>query len=249
VWSNDISDVAIRARQQEDAAEAAAWKATKAARGWTHGLPAGASDVDKSDYAIGTRREKARNARAHEGSLTKRGNGILFLAGNDAWHGTSTVRGGELSVVGSHAGPIDVRGGTLGGSGSVAGGIDVADGALQPGVTAKEAKCVADEHVVPGGVLKAGGDVRIGRDGRLAVTVSGDSDYTSVRADGDLGVQGNLRLDAHGPLTPGTVLTIMSGRSISGTFRGLAEGSVVQADGHKFRVSYKNKSVTLTVMR
>ena len=249
VWSNDISDVAIRARQQEDAAEAAAWKATKAARGWTHGLPAGASDVDKSDYAIGTRREKARDARPHEGSLTKRGNGILFLAGNDAWHGTSTVRGGELSVVGSHAGPIDVRGGTLGGSGSVAGGIDVADGVLQPGVTAKEAKCVADEHVVAGDVLKAGGDVRIGRDGRLAVTISGDSDYTSVRAAGDLTVQGNLRLDAHGPLTPGTVLTIMSGRSISGTFRGLTEGSVVHADGHKFRVSYKNKSVTLTVMR
>ena len=40
VWSNDISDVAIRARQQEDADEAAAWEATKAAKGWTNGLPA-----------------------------------------------------------------------------------------------------------------------------------------------------------------------------------------------------------------
>ena len=35
VWSNDISDVAIQARQQEDADEAAAWEATKVARGWT----------------------------------------------------------------------------------------------------------------------------------------------------------------------------------------------------------------------
>jgi subtilase-type serine protease len=244
VWSNDISDVAIRARRQEDAAEAAAWKATKAARGWTHGLPANASDIDKSDYAIGTRREKARNARDYEGSLTKRGNGTLFLAGNDTWHGTSTVRGGKLSVVGSHASPIDVRGGTLGGSGSVAGDIDVADGILQPGVTPKEA-----EHVVPGNVLTVGGDVRIGGDGRLATTISGGSDYTSVRAAGDVVLHGNLHLDAHGPLTRGTVLTIMSGRSISGTFHSLPEGGAVRADGHQFRVSYKHNSVTLTVMR
>jgi autotransporter-associated beta strand protein len=249
VWSNDISDVAIRARRQEDAAEAAAWKATKAAKGWTHGLPAGASDIDKSDFAIGARREKARNARDYEGSLTKRGSGTLFLAGNDSWHGTSTVLGGELSIAGSHAGPIDVRGGTLGGSGSVAGSVNVTDGVLQPGVAPEEAGRAADEHVVPGKVLNVGGDVRIGREGRLATTISGDGDYTSVRAAGELVLHGNLHLDAHGTLTRGTVLTIMSGGSISGTFHALAEGGVVHADGHRFRVSYKNNSVTLTVMR
>lgn len=103
VWSNDISDVAIRARELQDADEAAAWKATKAAKGWQNGLRADASDIDASDFAIGTRREKARDARTYEGSLTKRGRGTLFLTGNDTWHGTSTVRAGKLSVVGSHA--------------------------------------------------------------------------------------------------------------------------------------------------
>jgi subtilase-type serine protease len=222
VWSNDISDVAIQAREQEDAAEAAAWEATKVAKGWTNGLPADASDIDKSDFAIGTRREQARDARVYEGSLTKRGNGTLFLAGTDTWHGTSTVRRGKLSVVGSHAGSIDVRGGTLGGGGSVAGGINV---------------------------LNVGGDVRLGEEGRVAATISGDSDYTSVRAAGDLVLHGDLDLDVHGTLTPGTVLTIMSGASVSGTFHGLAEGSVVKANGHRFSVSYENNSVTLTVMR
>src|SRR3954454_440971 len=153
VWSNDISDVAIRARQQEDAAEAAAWKATKAAKGWTHGLPADASDVDRSDYATGTRREKARDARVYDGSLTKRGGGTLFLTGADTWHGMSTVRGGKLSITGSHAGPVGVRGGTLGGSGSVAGNVDVAGGVLRAGVTPGEAERAADEHVVAGNVL------------------------------------------------------------------------------------------------
>jgi autotransporter-associated beta strand protein len=249
VWSNDISDVAIRTREQEDAAEAAAWKATKVEKGWTHGLPPDASDTDKWDFALGTRREKARDARVYEGSLTKRGDGILFLAGNDTWRGTSTVLGGRLSVVGTHAGPVDVRGGTLGGSGSVAGGITVADGVLQPGVTPEEAEHAADEHVVRGEVLSVGGDVRFGRQGRLAAAIYGDGRHTSVRASGDLALRGKLHLDARGSLTRGTVLTIMSGRSISGRFDALPEGSVVHADGHQFRVSYKNNSVTLTVLR
>ncbi|MCW3839014.1 autotransporter-associated beta strand repeat-containing protein [Micromonospora yasonensis] len=171
VWSNDISDVAIRARQQEDVAEAAAWAATKAAKGWTNGLPADASDVDKSDYAIGMRREQARNARVYEGSLTKQGGGTLFLTGNNTWHGTSSVEAGKLSIIGSHAGAIDVCGGTLGGSGSVAGSINVTGGVLQPGLTSEEAAQITDVPVTAGNVLSVGGNVNVGQQGRLAVTI------------------------------------------------------------------------------
>jgi autotransporter-associated beta strand protein len=249
VWSNDISDVAIQAREQEDAAEAAAWAATKEARGWTNGLPPDASEIDRSDFAIGTRREQAREARVYEGSLTKRGHGTLFLAGDNTWQGTSTIRGGKLSVVGSHASPITVRGGALGGSGSVTDDVNVADGVLQPGVTAREAQHVGNGHVVPGDVLEVGGDVRIRDEGGLAVTISGDTGHTSVRAAGDLVLDGDLHIDAHGDLTRGTVLTIMSGGSIRGEFDRLDEGDVVRANGHLFRVSYKNNSVTLTVLR
>jgi autotransporter-associated beta strand protein len=245
VWSNDISDVAIGARQQEDADEAAAWEATKVARGWTNGLPPDATDIDKSDFAIGTRREQARNARVYEGSLTKRGIGTLFLTGNDTWRGASTVFGGKLSVVGSHASSVDVQGGTLGGSGTVAGDIDVAGGVLQPGVTPEEAASMA---VAPGNVLNVGGDVSVAREGRVAVTIRSDDDYTSVRASGDLVLDGRLTLDVQGALTPGTVLTIMRGTSIEGNFHAMPEKRVVNTGGYLFRVSYRNGSVTLTVM-
>ncbi len=214
-WSNDISDVAIRARRQEDADEDAAWEQTKAAKGWTNGLPPGASDIDRSDFAIGTRREEAREQRIYDGSLTKRGEGTLFLTGDDTWHGDSTVRAGKLSVAGSHASSVDVAGGTLGGNGTVERSIDVEGGVLEPGLTAEEA---ARSGVAPGNVLNAGADVSVGRDGRVAVAIRGDDDYTSVRAAGDLTLDGELALDVDGALTPGTVLTIMSGRSITGRF-------------------------------
>ena len=234
VWSNDISDVAIRAREQEDADEDAAWEATKVAKGWTHGLPSGASDIDKSDFAIGVRREKAREARIYEGSLTKRGRGTLFLTGDDTWHGDSTVRAGKLSVVGSHAGSIDVDGGTLGGSGRVERSIDVDGGVLRPGLAHDEAERINDASVEPGNILRAGGDVSVGRKGRVAVTIRGDDDYTRVRAAGDLELHGKLALDVDGAVTRGTVLRIMRGRSITGRFRALPEGRLVRAGGHRF---------------
>ncbi len=249
VWSNDISDVAIRAREQEDADEDAAWEATKAAKGWTHGLPRNASDIDKSDFAIGTRREKARKARIYEGSLTKSGKGTLFLTGDDTWHGESSARGGKLSVVGSHSGSIDVDGGTLGGSGTVERDIDVDGGVLQPGLAPEEAERITDVSVEPGNVLNAGRDVSVDRKGRVAVTISGDDDYTSVRAAGRLRLAGDLALDVDGALTRGTELTIMSGRSITGRFHALPEGRVVRAGGHLFQVSYRHSRVTLTVIR
>ena len=161
VWSNNISDVAIRARQQEDAAEAAAWQATKVAKGWTNGLPADASDIDKSDYAIGTRREAARNARVYEGSLTKSGEGTLFLTGANTWSGKSTVTAGKLSVNGSHTSPIDVTGGTLGGKRHAWATLNVTGGTLQPGLAADEAARIKD--VRPAATCSSAGNVRVGR--------------------------------------------------------------------------------------
>ncbi len=244
VWSNTVSDVAIAARQQEDATEAAAWQATKVAKGWTNGLPADASEIDKSDYAIGTRREAARNARVYEGSLTKTGDGTLFLTGANTWRGKSTVSGGKLSVNGSNASPIDVTGGTLGGKGTVAGDINVTGGTLQPGLAADEASRITDVAVTAGNVLSAG-NVRVSAPGRFVVTARSASDYTRLEATGDLVLGGQLVLDRQGALAPGTSLTIARGRSVSGTFAGLSEGAFVYAGGQTFRITYANNSVTL----
>ncbi len=246
VWSNDISDAAIQARRVEDVNEATAWAATKAAKGWTNGVPADASEADKSDYAIGTRREAARNARVYEGSLTKRGEGTLFLTGRETWHGATTVAAGKLSVNGSSTSPITVTGGTLGGGGTLA-NVTVSGGTLQPGLAPDDASRITDVHVGADDTLDAN-DVRIGAGGRLAITARSATGYSSVRAAGDVALDGALALDVQGPINLGAVLTIVSGRSLSGTFDDLPEGTVLVARGQQFRVSYLHDAVTLTAI-
>jgi subtilase-type serine protease len=102
-WSNSISDIALKARRTEDANEAVAWGATRQAKGWTAGLPAGASDADRSEYATGVAREAARGARVYEGSLEKRGAGTLTLSGQNSYTGSTAVHGGTLKAGAAHA--------------------------------------------------------------------------------------------------------------------------------------------------
>ena len=144
VWSNDISDVAIQARQAEDAAEAAAWQATKVAKGWTNGVPADASD----DRQVRLRdrhapRDGAQRARL-QGSLTKSGDGTLFLTGANTWTGETTVAGGKLSVNGSHTSPIDVDRRHARRQGHGRRRLNVTGGTLQPGLAADEAARIKD---------------------------------------------------------------------------------------------------------
>jgi subtilase-type serine protease len=184
-------------------------------------------------------------------SLVKQGPGTLVMTGDNTYEGLTTVEGGKLSINGLNVSLVHVKGGTLGGSGIVAGSIDVESGVLQPGFTAEEAADathLTQVVVAPGNVLTVGGDVLLGREGRVAVTVRSASDYTSVEADGDLILDGELALDVRGALAQGTVLTIMKGASVIGGFDKLPQNRAWQTGGHLFRVSYLDNSVTLTVM-
>jgi hypothetical protein len=59
---------------------------------------------------------------------------------------------------------------------------------------------------------------------------------------------GELVLDLQEDLSPGAALTIATGRSLTGTFAELPEGSLLRLDGHVFQVSYLNNRVTLTLV-
>jgi len=100
VWSNDISDKAIKARQVEDQAEAATWTTRKAELQALMQNRAGATAEEKAEYQVGLAREVARNERAAQGyvgALTKNGSGTLTLTGNNSFTGAITVNEGQLS--------------------------------------------------------------------------------------------------------------------------------------------------------
>jgi autotransporter-associated beta strand protein len=294
VWSNDISQIAIKERETEDLAWLAGYQEQGIAfageyspnvlnpdgtlnqhafmlesilndnyiQALTNGHP---EWYDKIPYEDAQNwRKEWMDARAayiqnkidndlYTASLTKQGPGTLVMTGDNTYEGGTTVEGGKLSINGSQAGSVVVQSGTLGGSGSVAGSIDVAGGVLQPGFTSAEAQAaqqITQVAVAPGNVLNVGGDVHIGPEGRLAVTVRSDSDYTSVEADGGLVLdkKATLVLDVQGALTQGTVLTIMKGGSVTGTFHTLSQNAAWHTGGYLFKVSYLDNSVTLTVM-
>jgi subtilase-type serine protease len=239
VWSLNVSDVAIQSRRAEDEAEATAWAATKEAKGWTNGVPADASDQDKFDYATGERRAAARAARVYKGSLTKAGNGTLFLTGANTYSGDTTVTGGKLSVNGSQTSPTNVAGGTLGGVGTL-GALNVSGGTVAPGLTDAESAMIKDVSVPAGRVLKAG-DVKF-TGGTFAVFADGTG-VTSLDASGDVVLDGNLAVNVTGPV--GSPLTLIKGKSITGTFNGLPEGALLTIGSQTMRVSYLDNAVTL----
>jgi len=159
VWSNDISDKALIQRRSEDLAEHDAWQQTLRDKGWQNGVPAGASQQEQTDYAIGTARDAAAASRVYEGSLIKSGAGRLLLTGNSSYRGPTTVNGGLLSVNGSLTSTVTVNdSGTLGGSGRIGALIANNGGRVAPGNSI--------------GTLNVAGDVSFAAGSTYAVEVS-----------------------------------------------------------------------------
>ena len=184
-------------------------------------------------------------------SLTKSGAGTLFLTGNNTYAGGSTVTGGKLSIVGTNSSGVTITsGGTLGGTGTVTGAINVLNGGvLSPGVTAAEAAGItsvnADVVVPPGDVLRAG-VVKIGLGGGFAATLKAGGVSSRLVATGVVALGGTLSLDVAAAPNPGDVYTLIQAGSIMGTFAGLPEGTLINASGRQYRISYQGSRVTIT---
>lgn len=99
VWSNDISDKAIKFRKTEDDADAAAWAVRKAQLDAKGG---NLTTEERAEYNVELAREQARAYRAAEGykgTLIKRGSGTLTLAGNNTYSGDTIIKDGQITAL------------------------------------------------------------------------------------------------------------------------------------------------------
>jgi outer membrane autotransporter protein len=233
-WSNDISDVAIRARRAEDAAEATAWETTRQTRGWTAGLPGGASDADRSEYATGVAREAARATRVYEGSLEKLGAGTLTLSGQNSYTGSTAVNGGTLK-----AGAVNAFSGASAHSVGAGGTLDLA-GFSQKLPSLANSGVVSLVGNAPGTTLTITG-AYVGNNGTLRLgTALGDSSSASDRlvldgagasASGRTTVQ-VTNLGGLGALTSGNGIELVSALNGAKTTAQSTKDAFSLANGH-----------------
>ncbi|SEF22395.1 autotransporter outer membrane beta-barrel domain-containing protein [Variovorax sp. NFACC27] len=233
-WSNDISDIAIRARRAEDAAEAAAWEATRQSRGWTTGLPPGASDADRSEYATGTAREAARATRVYAGSLEKLGAGTLTLSGQNSYTGSTAVNGGTLK-----AGATNAFSGASAHTVGAGGTLDLA-GFSQKLPSLANGGIVSLVGTAPGTTLTITG-AYVGNNGTLRLgTALGDSGSASDRlvlAGAGASASGRTTLQVTnlgglGALTSGSGIELVSALNGATTTAQSSKDAFTLANGH-----------------
>ncbi|WP_304342238.1 S8 family serine peptidase [Campylobacter ureolyticus] len=99
VWSNDISDKAIKFRKTEDEEDALTWASRKTE---LDNRNVTLTPDEKAEYEIELARQKAREHRkadGYNGTLIKRGNGTLTLTGNNTYSGDTIIKQGQITAL------------------------------------------------------------------------------------------------------------------------------------------------------
>jgi autotransporter-associated beta strand protein len=173
------------------------------------------------------------------GTINKQGTGTFTLNGTTS--GTPNpllINGGLVAVTNSNyaAVPFTVNsGGTLKGSGSVGATTVNSGGTLNSGNS-------------PGCMTLA--SLTLSSGSTFTQEIAGStacSQYDQTTVTG-AAVLGNATLSIQSSVTPadGTVFTILNAGSVSGTFNGLADNTVVTVGGIQYRINYTSTAVTLT---
>ncbi len=174
-----------------------------------------------------------------EGVVNKVGTGTFTISGTlDTLYPTFNTTSGKLIVNSDYShSSFNVNGGILGGSGKTGATSVSAGGAFSPGNS-------------PGCISVA--SLTFAHAADFNVDLAGNNpcqqyDQTTVTGAANLG---NATLNISPTFTPtvGSIFTIIQAGSITGTFNGLPDGSIVTKSGIQFRVNYTATTVTLTVV-
>ena len=167
------------------------------------------------------------------GGFTKTGPGLLILNGTHSHTGGTTVNDGTLAVDGtfSASDATTITGNaTLGGNGTIVGPVNVTGGGQIYPATGSI------------GTLRTG-PLTFASGTTLRIDVFGATSHDKLESTGAVDLGGaTLAMGPGASLPPGsapvTILEKQSAGPITGTFAGLSEGSIFNAGGSIFRISY-----------
>ncbi len=191
------------------------------------------------------------------GSLTKIGNGMLVLNGENTYSGGTAIKGGKLVInnttgSGTGSGPVEVSAGQLGGGGIIGGDVTVGDGSRRPATLSPgESGHRCDTLTI-----------------QSTLTFQSDAIYKfnlkSSTAESDSVVANGVTINSaalfdftgvgHRRLPIGTIFRVIdniSANPIAGTFSNLPDQSTFIIKGNKYQVSYQGgdgNDLTLTVV-
>ncbi|OIN61056.1 hypothetical protein BLX24_02995 [Arsenicibacter rosenii] len=160
-------------------------------------------------------------------------NGKLILSGTNEYLGVTSVNNGTLVVSSALAGPVSVTGGVLTGSGRTASSVTVGgSGRLLPGTGIGSFTVAGALNLTTGA-------------GYQPELSTSQSKADKVVANGVAIGGASLTVSHIGTLSAvavGTVFILVENTAntpVAGTFDGLAEGSLVEVEGVRFRISYQ----------
>jgi autotransporter-associated beta strand protein len=190
------------------------------------------------------------------GAITKLGQSVLTLTGDNTYSGTTTVSRGTLAVnnttgSGTGTGPVLVSNGSLAGAGIIAGpvtvGVGTHEATLSPGATRTNLAPLTIQSTL---TLNASARYTCTLDSRrtIANQVIANGVISASSATFDARDNGNSVLSA------GTVFTVISNTSsgqIAGNFANLPDGGSITVGSNTFQANYEGgdgNDLTLTVI-
>ena len=256
LWSNDISDATIRSRKADDLAEIASLKQQYQSKKWANGDRVEARELAQLEDLIQTHEAAAKTrasdpltGKTYVGSLEKRGDGTLTLAGRNSYSGSTWVRAGRLVLTGSLTSDTTVDGSGVGlsfvdpsGRGQEAAsqpgvfvvdpGGKAADISVRNGGTAVVNGRAGDVEAGPGGLLKGVGNLA----SLAALSGSAIAPGNSI---GTLNVAGTVRF------APGSSYRVEVARD--GRSDRIATSGAAQLDGGAVAIALENAAAPLSL--